>query len=100
MQRGDHPAGLGHLVRIRPRRADRIASRSGSSTARDAIVRHLRDGAGARAVLAHLGRAERPGATGFTGGYRVRFVAPKDSLENPFCVRANARSAPVQTPPG
>jgi flagellar hook assembly protein FlgD len=59
-----------------------------------AIVRHLRDGAAHGQSSRTWDVRDDQGQLVSPGAYRVRFVAPKDSLEIPFCVRPTAR------PPG
>lgn len=75
-----------------PRRIDRLAIRVVND--RDAIVRHLREGAASGQSSRTWDVRDDQGRLVPIGGYRVRFVAPRDSVEIPFCVRAHARSSP------
>jgi len=68
-----------------PHPLDRLAIRIVND--RNAVVRHLREGAAqGQSSRTWDGRSDQ-GQLVPAGSYRVRFVAPGDSLEIPFCVR-------------
>jgi hypothetical protein len=68
-----------------PRRLDRLAIRIVND--KDAIVRHLREGAASGPSTRIWDARDDSGRMVSAASYRGRFVAPRDSVEIPFCVR-------------